>query len=104
MKKHVNSLTKLEVNIKGTLNRCSILAGKLTGRTKLPKYLMNIMLPSPNEQLRYTDDIPLFESYMKKSKENSMYLSDCTDDEKYSIIKDLMDERLSDIPIKLIKN
>ena len=51
-----------------------------------------------------TDKVPPFESYMSKPKENSMYLSDCTDDEIYFIIKDLVDGKSSDIPIKLIKN
>ena len=51
-----------------------------------------------------TDEVPPFESYMSKPKENSMYLSDGTDDEIYFIIKDLVDGKSSDIPIKLIKN
>ena len=51
-----------------------------------------------------TDEVTPFESYMSKPKESSMYLSDCTDDEIYFIIKDLVDGKSSDIPIKLIKN
>ena len=50
------------------------------------------------------DEVPPFESYMSKSKENSMYLSDCTDDEIYFVVKDLVDGKSSDIPIKVMKN
>ena len=50
-----------------------------------------------------TDEVPPFESYMSKPKENRMYLSECTDDEIYFIIKDLVDGKSSHIPIKLIK-
>ena len=51
-----------------------------------------------------TDEVPTFQNYMTKPKENSMYLSDCTDDEIFYIIKDLADGKSSDIPIKLIKH
>ena len=47
--------------------------------------------------------IPSFQSFMSKSLESSMYLSDCTEDEVYSIIKELENGKASDIPIKLIK-
>ena len=47
--------------------------------------------------------IPSFHSFMSRSVESSMYLSECTDDEILLIIKDLDNGKASDIPIKLVK-
>ena len=63
-----------------------------------------------NMNLSVTDDIsisgsqiPSFISYMGRSQESSMYLSNCTTEEIEQIIKDLENGKASDIPIKLIK-
>ena len=47
--------------------------------------------------------IPSFHSFMSRSVESSMYLSECTDEEILLIIKDLDNGKASDIPIKLVK-
>ena len=46
---------------------------------------------------------PSFLSYMGKSQESSMFLTDCTDDEILELIRELENGKASDVPIKLIK-
>ena len=48
-------------------------------------------------------EIPSFHSYMHKSVESSMFLSECTNDEILALIHDLEIGKASDIPIKLVK-
>ena len=43
--------------------------------------------------------IPSFITFMDRSQESSMYLSDCTTEEVEQIIKDLENGKASDIPI-----
>ena len=50
------------------------------------------------------ENTPSFQSYMDKQSEDSMYLSDCTEEEVWTTIRNLEDGKSSDIPIKLIKN
>ena len=49
-------------------------------------------------------EIPSFHSYMHKSVESSMFLSECTNDEILALIHDLEIGKASDIPIKLVKH
>ena len=48
-------------------------------------------------------EIPSFHSYMHKSVESSMFLTECTNDEVLALIHDLEIGKASDIPIKLVK-
>ena len=48
-------------------------------------------------------EIPSFHSYMHKSVESSMFLTECTNDEILALIHDLEIGKASDIPIKLVK-
>ena len=48
-------------------------------------------------------EIPSFHSYMHKSVELSMFLTECTNDEILALIHDLEIGKASDIPIKLVK-
>ena len=50
------------------------------------------------------ENTPSFQSYMDKQSEDSMYLSDCTEEEVWTTIRNLENGKSSDIPIKLIKN
>ena len=48
-------------------------------------------------------EIPSFHSYMHKSVESSMFLSECTNDEILALIHDFEIGKASDIPVKLVK-
>ena len=50
------------------------------------------------------ENTPSFQSYMDKQSEDGTYLSDCTEEEVWTTIRNLEDGKSSDIPIKLIKN
>ena len=50
------------------------------------------------------ENTPSFQSYMDKQSEDSIYLSDCTEEEVWTTIRNLENGKSSDIPIKLIKN
>ena len=50
------------------------------------------------------ENTPSFQSYMDKQSEDSIYLSDCEEEEVWTTIRNLENGKSSDIPIKLIKN
>ena len=84
---------------------------KITNRrviaNKFNQYYVSL---ASNMNLSVTDDIcisgaeiPSFMSYMGRSQESSMYLSNCTAEEISQIIRELENGKASDIPIKLVK-
>ena len=84
---------------------------KITDRrviaSKFNEYFISIaekMNSQASSDIKIEDaEIPSFFSFMGKSQESSIYLSDCEDVEIATIINELENGKASDIPIKLIK-
>ena len=98
-KKEIKPLFKLGSNRK--ITNCKTIANKFN------EYYASLAESMNNS---VTDDIitnglkpPSFLSYMGKSQESSMFLTDCTDGEILELIRELENGKASDVPIKLIK-
>ena len=98
-KKEIKPLFKLDSNRK--ITNFKIIANKFN------KYYASLAESMNNS---VTDDVitnglkpPSFLSYMGKSQESSMFLTDCTDGEILELIRELENGKASDVPIKLIK-